>query len=52
MAKESVAELTVSDRGEPYESEGGGFNNAISRLRALELIVGKGELHLADEFAS
>jgi len=27
-----------------YEATGGGFNNALSRLRTLELIEGKGEL--------
>jgi hypothetical protein len=27
-----------------YESNGGGFNNALSRLRSLELIEGRGEL--------
>jgi hypothetical protein len=50
MAKESIADLTMSDRGEPYEAEGGGFNNAISRLRSLELIEGKGEFILSKDF--
>lgn len=33
-----------------YEPSGGGFNNALSKLRTLELIQGRGELRAADEF--
>ncbi|HEX8144761.1 MAG TPA: helicase HerA-like domain-containing protein [Pyrinomonadaceae bacterium] len=33
-----------------YEPSGGGFNNAISKLRTLELIRGRAELRAADEF--
>jgi hypothetical protein len=32
-----------------YEPNGGGFNNALSRLRSLELIAGRGELKASDE---
>lgn len=31
-----------------YEVSGGGFNNALSKLRTLELIDGRGELRAAD----
>ena len=27
-----------------YEANGGGFNNALGRLRTLELVQGRGEL--------
>lgn len=32
-----------------YEPNGGGFNNALSRLRTLELIEGRGELRASDD---
>lgn len=32
-----------------YEARGGGFNNALSRLRTLELIEGRQELKAAEE---
>ena len=32
-----------------YEPNGGGFNNALSRLRSLELIEGRGELRASAE---
>jgi hypothetical protein len=32
-----------------YEANGGGFNNALSRLRTLELIEGRGELRASDD---
>lgn len=32
-----------------YAASGGGFNNALSRLRTLELIEGRGDLRIADE---
>jgi hypothetical protein len=32
-----------------YEANGGGFNNALSRLRTLELIGGRGELRASDD---
>jgi hypothetical protein len=31
-----------------YESNGGGFNNALGRLRTLELVQGRGELMASD----
>ncbi len=31
-----------------YEPNGGGFNNALSRLRTLELVQGRGELRASD----
>jgi len=33
-----------------YEPAGGGFNNALSRLRTLELITGRGELQASGDF--
>lgn len=50
FTKEQIAELTTSERGEPYDPSGGGFANAIGRLRSLELITGKGSIQLSDEF--
>lgn len=38
MTKESLGQATG------YEPNGGGFNNALSRLRTLELIAGRGEI--------
>jgi hypothetical protein len=35
--------------GTGYEAGGGGFNNAVSRLRTLELIEGRGELKASEE---
>lgn len=32
-----------------YEASGGGFNNALSRLRTLELISGRGELRASED---
>jgi hypothetical protein len=32
-----------------YEPNGGGFNNALSRLRTLELIEGRGEIKASDD---
>ena len=31
-----------------YEANGGGFNNALARLRTLELVQGRGELRASD----
>lgn len=42
LTKEEIAEQTG------YAANGGGFNNALSRLRTLELIDGRGEMR-ADE---
>ena len=33
-----------------YAADGGGFNNALSKLRTLELISGRGELKASDDF--
>jgi uncharacterized protein len=43
LSKERVA----NEAG--YEPGGGGFNNALSRLRTLELIEGRGELRVSDD---
>lgn len=32
-----------------YEPSGGGFNNALGRLRTLELIQGRGQLQASDD---
>lgn len=46
------ARLTKSDLAERagYEANGGGFNNALSRLRTLELIEGRGEMRASESF--
>jgi hypothetical protein len=44
MGKEEIADATG------YQATGGGFNNAIYKLRSLELIEGKGELKASDVF--
>jgi hypothetical protein len=31
-----------------YEANGGGFNNALGRLRTLELVRGRGDLRASD----
>jgi uncharacterized protein len=43
LPKETVAEIAG------YEPTGGGFNNALSRLRTLELIKGRGELRASED---
>lgn len=43
LSKEEAASRTG------YEASGGGFNNALSRLRTLELISGRGELKASDD---
>lgn len=45
VGKERLAEMTG------YAASGGGFNNALSRLRTLELIVGSQEISLTKDFA-
>lgn len=45
LTKQEIAARTPSQ----YESSGGGFNNAVSHLRTLELIQGRGELKASDE---
>lgn len=44
LTKQEVAERAG------YEANGGGFNNALSRLRTLELIEGRGEIKASDAF--
>lgn len=46
MSKESVAAAAG------YEASGGGFNNALGKLRTLELIWGRGELRASEELVS
>ena len=43
LTKEQLAERTN------YEASGGGFNNALSRLRTLELINGRGALRASED---
>lgn len=43
LSKEQIA----AEAG--YEPNGGGFNNALSRLRTLELIEGRGEMKASDD---
>jgi hypothetical protein len=31
-----------------YEANGGGFNNALGRLRTVELVEGRGDLKASD----
>jgi uncharacterized protein len=33
-----------------YEPNGGGFNNALGRLRTLELVQGRGEIRVSGNF--
>lgn len=44
LTKEEIADRTPSG----YEPTGGGFGNALSRLRTLELIEGRGEMKAND----
>ena len=48
MSKEDIAALTTSDKGTPYEPDGGGFTNALSKLRTLGVIEGKKDIQLAE----
>ena len=45
MSKEEIAVRC----NPPYEPNGGGFNNALSRLRTLGIIEGKGDIQLAEQ---
>lgn len=47
LTREETAAATPTN----YAPDGGGFNNALSRLRTLELITGSRELKAAEEFA-
>lgn len=44
LTREAIAVSTPSN----YAAAGGGFLNAISRLRTLGLVEGRGELRAAD----
>lgn len=44
LSKERLAQIAG------YAASGGGFNNALSKLRTLELIEGRGELKASDVF--
>ena len=35
-----------------YEANGGGFNNALGRLRTLELVEGRGEIRISGNLVS
>ena len=50
LARAHPASLTKEQLGAAtgYEATGGGFNNALSRLRTLMLIEGRGELRASD----
>ena len=50
LTKDEVARRTVSAKGTPYEVNGGGFGNALSRLRTYELISSRNEIAAAKEF--
>lgn len=50
MSLEDLAAHTQSAKGSPFEPNGGGFRNAIGKLRSLELITGRGTIQLAEEF--
>lgn len=43
LTKQAIAEAAG------YEVRGGGFNNALGRLRTLELVEGYGEIRASDE---
>lgn len=42
LTKDAIATFTG------YQADGGGFNNALSRLRTLELITGRGEIRASE----
>lgn len=50
MTKHEVAAQTVSSNQQPYDANGGAFNNAISKLRTLMLINGRQRIKACDEF--
>lgn len=50
MTHEEIASITESSSGEPYAPDGGGFRNALGRLRTLELVTGRNDaLRLSDD---
>jgi hypothetical protein len=49
MTPEEIAAQTTSAKGGPYEPDGGGFRNALGRLRTLELVDGRGALTISKD---
>lgn len=49
LGRVDLAGRTNSAKGGPYEPDGGGFKNALSKLRTLELITGSTELCVSDD---
>lgn len=49
LSKNEIAERTVSNKGTPYEPEGGAFNNPLGKLRTLGLVDGYGQMQLCEE---
>lgn len=49
LSKEEIAARTRSPKGTPYEATGGGFNNALGRLRTLRIVEGYGQIRLCEE---
>jgi len=47
-----TAEDIAARTNPPYEPKGGGFNGALSKLRTLGLITGRGELRASEELFS
>jgi hypothetical protein len=52
LPRAEVAARTDRGDGQPYAADGGGFNNALSRLRTLQLIDGRGEMRADETLAS
>jgi len=48
LPAEEVAQKAISARGHPYAEGGGGFGNAVGKLRTLKLIEGYGDIRLVD----
>jgi hypothetical protein len=49
LTKEEIAERSVGTGGEPYVATGGGFLNALGKLRTLQLIEGAAELRASED---
>ena len=49
LTKQEIAERTISNKGTPYEPEGGAFNNPLGKLRTLGLVEGYGQIKLCEE---
>lgn len=50
LTPEDLAARMTNSRGEPYTAGGGAFNNAVGRLRTLELVEKGQPLRLTPEF--